>query len=104
MDWALLVAAGLFEVVGSLGIKLASRKDNFLNNVVLIGGFLVSLGLLTAAMQTISLSTAYAVWTGIGTVGTAAVGILFYRESRNPLRLLCIAGVLACVLALRMVE
>lgn len=104
MEWMVLILAGMFEVVGSLGIKLAARKDNFINNVILIGGFLISLSLLMYAMQTISLSTAYAVWTGIGTVGTALIGILFYRESRSPWRLACIGGVLFCVLALRMVE
>lgn len=104
MEWFLLLLAGLFEIVGSLGIKRTARHDNFVNNMILIGGFVISLTLLTFAMKTISLSTAYAIWTAIGTVGTAAVGILFYRESRDPFRLACIAGVLVCVLMLRIVE
>jgi paired small multidrug resistance pump len=55
-------------------------------------------------METISLSTAYAVWTGIGTVGGAVVGMIFFKESKNPLRILCILGIVACVAALRFVE
>jgi paired small multidrug resistance pump len=104
MDWWMLVAAGLFEVVGVIGIKRVSERDNWTNNILMIGGFLISFRLLLQAMETISLSTAYAVWTGIGTVGGAVVGMIFFKESKNPLRILCILGIVACVAALRFVE
>lgn len=104
MDWLLLVMAGLFEVVGVIGLKRVSERNNWTNNILMIGGFLVSFRLLLQAMETISLSTAYAVWTGIGTVGGAVVGIIFFKESKKPLRLLCILGIVVCVAALRFVE
>ncbi|WP_124727122.1 DMT family transporter [Staphylospora marina] len=104
MDWWLLVMAGLMEVVGVIGIKRVSEKDNLFNNILVIGAFIISFQLLLAAMKTISLSTAYAVWTGIGTVGGAVVGMLFFKESKNPVRLLCIAGIIGCVIALKMTE
>ncbi|MBO2531379.1 paired small multidrug resistance pump [Planifilum fulgidum] len=104
MDWLLLVMAGLFEVVGVIGLKRVSERNNWTNNILMIGGFLVSFRLLLQAMETISLSTAYAVWTGIGTVGGAVVGMIFFKESKKPLRLLCILGIVVCVAALRFVE
>ncbi len=104
MDWLLLVMAGLFEVVGVIGLKRVSERNNWTNNILMIGGFLVSFRLLLQAMETIPLSTAYAVWTGIGTVGGAVVGMIFFKESKKPLRLLCILGIVVCVAALRFVE
>jgi paired small multidrug resistance pump len=104
MDWLLLVMAGLFEVVGVIGLKRVSERNNWTNNILMIGGFLVSFRLLLQAMETISLSTAYAVWTGIGTVGGTVVGMIFFKESKKPLRLLCILGIVVCVAALRFVE
>ncbi|KKO54841.1 DMT family transporter [Paenibacillus sp. DMB20] len=102
MAWGLLILAGLLEIIGVIGIKRVAENNNWPNNLILIGGFVISFNLLTAAMKTIDLSTAYAVWTGIGTVGAAIVGILLYRESKSPLRLFCIAGVVCCVLALKL--
>lgn len=104
MDWLMLIAAGLFEVVGVIGIKRVSVKNNWMNNIIMIGGFVMSFQLLVRAMETISLSTAYAVWTGIGTVGGAVVGMMIFKESKNPLRILCILGIVVCVAALRFVE
>ncbi len=104
MDWAMLVAAGVFEIFGVIGIKRVAERNNLWNNVILVGAFIVSLALLSAAMETISLSTAYAVWTGIGTAGSTLVGIVFYREPKHTLRLLCIAGIVACVIGLRALE
>src|SRR5690606_19602336 len=104
MSWWLLILAGLFEVVGVIGIKRVSVENNWTNNLILIGGFLVSFRLLLQAMETISLSTAYAVWTGIGTVGGAGVGMIFFKESKKPLRLLRILGIVVCVAALSVVE
>lgn len=80
MDWLLLISAGLLEVIGVIGIKRVAQKNNVTNNIILIGGFLVSFQLLVRAMETIPLATAYAVWTGIGTVGAAVVGMLFSRN------------------------
>jgi len=104
MAWYLLIASGLLEVVGVIGIKRVAEKNNVINNVILFGGFFASFQLLLRALETIPLSTAYSVWTGIGTVGSAIVGMLFFRESKAPLRLLCIAGVVACIVALKLLE
>lgn len=104
MEWIMLLAAGCLEIVGVLGIRRVSQRNSLLNNVIAIGSFIISLQLLSEAMQTISLATAYAVWTGIGTAGATIVGILFFRESKQAIRLLCIAGIMACVIGLRVIE
>ena len=103
MDWMLLVAAGLLEVVGVIGIKRVARQNNWPNNLILIVGFLLSFQLLVKAMDTIPLATAYAVWTGIGTVGAAVVGMLFFKESRSWLRIGCMLGIIFSVVGLKLV-
>ncbi|MFC5401401.1 DMT family transporter [Cohnella soli] len=103
MDWLYLITAGLLEVIGVIGLKRVAQKNNWTNNLILIGGFLLSFNLLIKAMNTIPLATAYAVWTGIGTVGAAIVGMLFFRESRSWLRMGCILGVIFSVVGLKLV-
>jgi len=102
MAWTFLIIAGLFEIVGVIGIKRVTDKNNWTNNLILFGGFIVSFQFLLQALETIPLSTAYAVWTGIGSVGAAVVGILFFKESRSAIRLVCIAGVILCVIGLKL--
>lgn len=104
MDWLLLILAGLFEVIGVIGIKKTAEKSNLLNNIILIAGFVISFQLLISAMDTIPLSTAYAVWTGIGTVGAAVVGMIFFKESKSWIRIVCILGVIFSVVGLKMVN
>ncbi|WP_028610189.1 DMT family transporter [Paenibacillus harenae] len=104
MAWLLLIAAGLCEVIGVIGIKRVAVENNWKNNIILFGGFILSFQLLIRALETISLSTGYAVWTGIGTVGAALAGMLFFKESRDPVRMLCILGVICCVIGLKLVE
>jgi len=102
MDWILLIAAGLLEVVGVIGIKRVAENNNWTNNLILIGGFVVSFQLLLAAMETIPLATAYAVWTGIGTVGAAVVGMIFFKEPRSWIRFGCMLGIIVAVVGLKL--
>lgn len=80
MSWLYLVFAGLTEIAGVIGLKKVSEKGGFFSYVILIGGFIVSLYLLRLSLEEIPLSVAYAVLTGIGTVGAAAVGIYFIKN------------------------
>lgn len=82
MAWMYLIIAGLFEIVGVIGIKKVTKDNNWTNNIILIGGFIISFQFLTMALQEIQLSIAYAVWTGIGTLGAAVVGILFLKSRK----------------------
>lgn len=103
MTWISLIFAGLFEVVGVMGITMVNTKPSFRSFAVLIGGFSISFLLLSMAMTEIPMGTAYAVWTGIGTVGSAVVGMLFYGEAKDKLRIFCIAIVIVAVAGLKLV-
>ncbi|HHU18276.1 MAG: DMT family transporter [Anaerovoracaceae bacterium] len=104
MSWVYLILAGLIEIVGVVGLKRVSEKGSWLSYVILIGGFIISLSLLRMSLEQIPLSVAYAVWTGIGTVGATVIGILFYKESKSPLRIVCIFGIIVSIIGLRIVE
>ncbi|MGG1662421.1 DMT family transporter [Brevibacillus sp. NRS-1366] len=103
MTWVSLLFAGLFEVVGVIGITQVNRRPSAASLLILIGGFTLSFVLLSFAMTEIAMGTAYAVWTGIGTVGSALVGMLFYGEPKDKLRILCIALVIGSVAGLKLI-
>ncbi|EFH85096.1 DMT family transporter [Ktedonobacter racemifer] len=102
MNWVLLLLAGLFEIVGVIGLQKTVKKETWLTYVFFIGAFTTSFSLLIFAMKTIPLSTAYAVWTGIGTAGAAVVGMTFFGEAKSPLRMLCLVGVILSVIGLKL--
>ncbi|MEC5239466.1 multidrug efflux SMR transporter [Bacillus mycoides] len=104
MAWMYLIIAGLFEIVGVIGIKKVTKDNNWTNNIILIGGFIISFQFLTMALQEIQLSIAYAVWTGIGTLGAAVVGILFFKEPKNAFRIICIVGIMGTIIGLKVVS
>ncbi|RST97586.1 QacE family quaternary ammonium compound efflux SMR transporter [Vagococcus salmoninarum] len=102
MDWLALVGAGLMEVLGIWNIKRIAEGNK---RAILLSFFTMgsSLGMLSYALQTIPMGTGYGIWTGIGTVGTALLGIVMYQESTDRRRLLCIALILASTIALKII-
>lgn len=102
MAWAALVLGGLFEV----GFTTALRHVDGFRNWPWVLAFLVSvslsMGLLEYASRSIPLGTAYAIWVGIGAVGTVAVGILFYGDPAGLARLLLIAALIGCIVGLKL--
>ncbi|MDN4525122.1 DMT family transporter [Fictibacillus fluitans] len=104
MGWLYVVIAGSFEVLGVIGMNRISRKKNFLSIFVLILGFVCSFSFLSMAMQSLSMGTAYAVWTGIGTVGGVLVGMFFYGESRDWKRILFMSMVVAAGIGLKLIS
>ena len=102
MSWLYLILAGGIEMVGVIGLKKVSEKESWLSYLLLIGGFGLSLFLLRLSLEDIPLSVAYAVWTGIGTAGAAVIGMLVYNESRSPLRLFCLFGIVCSIIGLRL--
>lgn len=101
MVWAILVLAGLLEITWSLALKRADGFTHLWPSVIGIGTATASLLLLTFALKTLPLATAYAVWVGIGTVGVAAVGIALLGEPATPLRLTFVGLILLGVIGLR---
>ena len=107
MNWIILVIAGLFEV--AFAFCLGKAKGTTGNEMYLwYGGFLVtlaiSMGLLVKATQALPIGTAYAVWTGIGAVGTVLVGIFVFKEPATFLRLFFITTLICSIIGLKVVS
>ncbi|MEJ8305894.1 multidrug efflux SMR transporter [Saccharibacillus sacchari] len=104
MNWTFLILAGIFEMVGVLMINKLNKDRDLKAFSLMAGGFGLSFVFLTLAMDTLPMGTAYAVWTGIGASGGAILGMIFYGESKNWLRVLCIALVLGSAVGLKLVS
>ena len=104
MSWVYLVAAGLFEIGWAVGLKLSDRFTHPGWTGFTVVTLALSMGLLGLALRALPLGTAYAVWTGIGAVGTAVLGILLFGESRDPLRLLFLLLIVAGITGLKAVS
>lgn len=104
MSWLALVLAGLCEMVGVAMMHRLNRGGGRKAVVLLLAGFGASLLLLSYAMTAIEMSTAYAIWTGIGASGGAALGMFAYGESKHPQRILFIALILGAAVGLKLVS
>jgi quaternary ammonium compound-resistance protein SugE len=103
MAWFLLIAAGVLEIGWAVGLKYTDGFTRPWPTVAVIAAITASIALLGLAVRTLPVGTAYAVWTGIGTVGTALLGIYLLGEPSNPLRLLFIAMIVAGIVGLKAV-
>ena len=101
MSWIFLFFAGLFEIGWAIGLKYTDGFSRPVPTILTIASMIVSLGLLGLALKTLPVGTAYAVWTGIGTVGTALLGILLLGEPTTALRLACIALIVCGIVGLK---
>jgi quaternary ammonium compound-resistance protein SugE len=101
--WLSLVVAGLFEVVWAVGLKYTDGFSRLWPSVFTVVAMVLSVLLLEYAVRSVPVGTAYAVWVGIGAVGTAVFGMILFGESREPLRLLCLALIVAGVVGLKLV-
>jgi len=102
--WLLLLAAGLLEVVWAIGLKYTEGFSRPLPSVITVAAMIASIWLLALALKTIPVGTGYAVWTGIGAVGTAILGIVLFSEPATAARLACIALIVAGILGLKLVS
>lgn len=103
MAWVLLSLAGLLEIAFAYFMKASEGFTRFTPAAFTVGTGLTSVILLSIALRTLPVGTGYAVWTGIGAAGTAAIGVAFLGDSASPSRLLCIALILAGVIGLKLV-
>ncbi|MDD0975615.1 quaternary ammonium compound efflux SMR transporter SugE [Pseudomonas fontis] len=101
MSWIILFFAGLFEVGWAVGLKYTDGFTRPLPTVLTIAAMVVSLGLLGLAMKELPLGTAYAIWTGVGAVGTVIAGIILFGESMALIRLLSVALIIAGLVGLK---
>ncbi|MCC6887930.1 MAG: quaternary ammonium compound efflux SMR transporter SugE [Hyphomicrobiales bacterium] len=103
MAWFYLMVAGLFEVGWAVGLKYTEGFSRVIPSLWTIASMALSLYLLALALKSLPLGTAYAVWTGIGAVGTAILGIILFAEPATILRLTCIGLIVAGLIGLKLV-
>jgi quaternary ammonium compound-resistance protein SugE len=104
LPWILLVVAGLFEIGWAIGLKYTEGFTRPLPTALTAASMVVSLVLLGIALRDLPVGTAYAVWTGIGAVGTATLGILLFGDPATLARLLCIGLIVAGIFGLKLVS
>lgn len=102
MPWFILLLAGLLEVGWAIGLKYTDGFSRPLPTTLTVTAMLASIALLGVAMKSLPLGTAYAVWTGIGAIGTVIAGILLFGESLAPLRLLSVLLIAAGLIGLKL--
>jgi quaternary ammonium compound-resistance protein SugE len=102
MNWLILVLAGLFEIGGAVGLKFTEGFTRPWPTIGTIAAMAVSLALLGVAMKSLPVGTAYAVWVGVGAVGTAILGIVLLGEPANAGRLLSLALIVAGIVGLKL--
>ncbi len=104
MAWFLLVVAGAIEIAMVIALKSAEGWTRLWPSVVGLGAAIASVVLLTLAVKQLPVTTAYAVWTGIGAIGVSIVGMFAFGDSAHPLRLLCLAAVFGGIIGLHLLE
>ena len=102
MAWVILFVAGLLEVVWAIGLKYTQGFTRLWPSVGTVAAMIASLLLLAQALKTIPVGTGYAVWTGIGAVGAAMVGMLFFGEPRAAARVVCLLLIVAGIVGLKL--
>ncbi len=101
MSWIILLLAGLFEVGWAVGLKYTDGFSRPLPTALTVAAMAISLGLLGLAMKELPLGTAYAIWTGVGAVGTVIAGIILFGESMALVRLVSVALIVAGLIGLK---
>lgn len=104
MSWFILITAGLFEVAWAIGLKYTHGFTRLLPSVGTVAAMAVSIVLLGLAIRDLPLGTAYAVWTGVGAIGTAILGIFLFGDSASAGRLACLAMIAGGIIGLKVVS
>ena len=102
MSWTLLFIAGLFEIAWAIGLKYTHGFSRLWPTVGTVTAMVISVALLGVAMRSLPVGTAYAVWTGIGAVGTVILGIVLFGDPANATRLICVGLIIAGILGLKL--
>ena len=104
MAWTYLAIAGLFEIGWAIGLKYSEGFSKPVPSLLTVVAMAISIWLLSIAMKTIPVGTAYAVWTGIGAIGVAILGMVLFGESREILRITCLFLIIAGIIGLKVVS
>lgn len=103
MKWIMLIIAGLFEMGWAIGLKYSQGFTKPIPSVLTIIGMIASFYFLSLSLKSLPLGTAYAIWTGIGTVGTVIFGIILFKEPADIIRLVCIGFIVIGIVGLKVV-
>ena len=101
MSWGILVLAGIFEIFWAIGLKYTDGFTKLIPSLFTIIAMLVSFWLLSLSLKTLPLGTAYAVWVGIGTIGTVIAGIMLFGDSINIIRIISIVFIILGIIGLK---
>lgn len=104
MAWFLLFLAGLLEIGWAVGLKYTDGFTRPIPTLLTVISMIASLGLLGLSLKTLPLGTAYAIWTGVGTLGTAVLGVILLEEAATVARLACIGMMVAGIVGLKLVS
>jgi quaternary ammonium compound-resistance protein SugE len=102
MAWIVLFLAGLFEIGWAIGLKYTNGFTRFWPTILTFSAMVISLSLLGLALRSLPVGTAYAVWTGVGAVGTVLIGIFLFGEPATLARLACVGLIVAGILGLKL--
>jgi quaternary ammonium compound-resistance protein SugE len=100
--WLALLAAGMLEIAWAFGLKYSDGLTRFWPTAATLAAIALSFAMMAVALKSLPFGTAYAVWTGIGAVGSIVVGMLVYSESADPFRLLCLTLIVAGIVGLKL--
>ena len=103
MHWMFLFIAGLFEISWAVGLKFTHGFTQLIPSVLTVAGMVASFYFLSLALKNLPLGTAYAIWTGIGTIGTVIFGIVLFKEPVTAMRLICIALIISGITGLKLI-
>lgn len=101
INWVILIIAGLFEILWAIGLKYTDGFTKLTPSILTILSMLISIWLLSISLKTLPLGTAYAIWVGIGTVGTVIAGIILFNDSINLLRIISILFIILGIIGLK---
>lgn len=104
MHWIFLFIAGLFEISWAVGLKFSHGFSQIIPSVLTVICMIASFYFLALALKSLPLGTAYAIWTGIGTIGTVIFGIILFKEPVSAIRLLCIALIISGITGLKLIS
>ena len=102
MSWIILLLAGLFEIGWAVGLKYSDGFTRPLPTLLTVSAMIISVALLGLAMKELPLGTAYAIWTGVGAVGTVIAGVILFGEAVTPMRLASVALIVCGLLGLKL--
>ena len=102
MHWMFLFVAGLFEISWAVGLKFTHGFSNLIPSILTVLGMIASFYFLSLALKNLPLGTAYAIWTGIGTVGTVVFGIILFKEPVTAMKLVCIMLIISGITGLKL--